>query len=66
VQAHRIAQKVVEAKGGKGFLGNTAGSSLYCDMQSNFNETFDGSRATQWKKEKRFSSMLVYSIVVDG
>jgi hypothetical protein len=42
-QAHRIAQKTIEAKGGSGFLGNTAGSTIHCSVRNDFNETSKGS-----------------------
>jgi hypothetical protein len=50
VQAHRIAQKVIEAKGGHGFLGNTAGSTIYCGVRSDFNETAKGLARRDGKK----------------
>jgi hypothetical protein len=42
VQAHPIAQKVVEAKGGNGFLGYTAGSTIHCGVGSGFSKTSKG------------------------
>jgi hypothetical protein len=50
VQAHRIAQKVIEAKGGNGFLGNTAGSSIHCGVRKNFNESSKGLGQRDGKK----------------
>jgi hypothetical protein len=42
VQAHRIAQELIEAKGGNGFLGNTAGSTIHCGVRDDFNGTSKG------------------------
>jgi hypothetical protein len=37
-----VEQKVIEAKGGNDFLNNTAGSTIHCGVQSNFDKTSKG------------------------
>ncbi len=43
VQAHRIAQKVINASGGNEFLGNKSfDNGIHCDVRKDFNETTKG------------------------
>ena len=52
VQAHQIVQKVIEAKGGNHFLGNTVGSTVHCGVLDNFNKTSKGLGDVSGKTER--------------